>query len=63
VIVKKLKVIEPFSILNQRCEYEISETVKHHSHQCTRLARYRIEGVNYCTQHAGERALNWFMEP
>ena len=45
----------------QRCCRIVSSTGTHYfddnKNRCARMARFRVNGINLCTQHAGEAAL------
>lgn len=50
----------------QRCSKLVASTGTHyfedHKEQCGRMARFKLDGVPYCTQHTGEMALRYLIK-
>jgi hypothetical protein len=50
----------------QRCCRIVKSTGTHYfdgnKHRCGRMARFKVDGIAYCTQHAGEAALRYVIE-
>jgi len=49
----------------QRCCHTVESTGTHffdgNKHRCARMARFEVDGKMYCTQHAGQKALQFML--
>jgi len=65
----KVKVIPlPINYINQRrnskkcCRLNVSAgSFRRDTKRCQRFARYTIDGLHFCKQHAGEACLEYFI--
>lgn len=56
-----LKITQPPGWTDPRCEMVVSKAYQWRNGKCKRFAMFNLDGVNYCKQHAGEEALNYFL--
>jgi len=59
--IKDLKINKPPGWTDPRCEMVVGKLYSWREGKCKRFAMFKVDGVNYCKQHAGEEALNYYL--
>lgn len=59
--IEELTTNQPPVHLDPRCEMVVNKHYQWREGKCSRFATFKVDGVNYCKQHAGEEALNYYL--